>query len=177
MRIAAQIGVSYLLLLLLGAVWRLLPLANFAPDFVNLVAAYLGLSARSRLAPSVAGAVAIGYLADLLFGTPVGLMAVTAGLVCTVCHLIQGRLLVRGWVFTMVFASLTAFAAGLFVLAVRAASDLLPLGWGHEFGAVLTVALVTGLLGPFVFRSCRYVDARFARTPRERDAAASGIIL
>ena len=177
MRIAAQIGLSYVLLLLLGAVWRLLPLASFAPDFVNLVAAYLGLTARSRLAPSVAGAVTIGYLADLLYGTPLGLMAISAGLVCTVCHLIQGRLLVRGWIFTMVFACLTAFAAGLFVLAIRAASDLLPLGFGHELGVVLTMALVTGLLGPFVFRSCRYVDARFARTHRERDAAASGMIL
>jgi rod shape-determining protein MreD len=177
MRMAAQIGLSYLLLLLLGAVWRLLPLASFTPDFVSLIAAYLGLTARDRLAPSVAAAVTIGYLADLLYGTPVGLMAMTAGLVCTVCHLIQGRLLVRGWIFTMVFASLTALAAGLFVLAIRGASDLLPLGWGNELGALLSMALITGLLGPFVFRSCRYVDSRFARTPRERDAAASGMIL
>jgi hypothetical protein len=68
-------------------------------------------------------------------------------------------------------------AAGLFVLAIRGASDLLPLGWGNELGALLSMALITGLLGPFVFRSCRYVDSRFARTPRERDAAASGMIL
>ncbi len=177
MRIAAQIGASFALLLLLGAVWRLLPLASLAPDFVSLVAAYLGLTARDRLAPSMAGAVTIGYLADLLYGTPVGLMALTAGLVCSVCHLIQGRLLVRGWMFTAIFSMLTAMAAGVFVLAIRAGSSLLPLGFGQGFWMVLTSALATGLLGPMVFRACRHVDARFARTPRERDAAAGGILL
>ena len=177
MRIAAQIGASFLLLLLLGAVWRLFPLSVLAPDFVSLVAAYLGLTARNRLAPSMAGAITIGYLADLLYGTPVGLMALTAGLVCGVCHLIQGRLLVRGWIFTAVFSALTAFAAGLFVLAIRATFSLLPLGFAQGIGAVFMAALATGLLGPLVFRGCRQVDARFARTPRERDAAAGGVLL
>lgn len=174
---AAQIGASFAFLLLAGAVWRLFPLSAFAPDFVSLVAAYLGLTARQRLAPSVGAAVTIGYLADLLYGTPVGLMALNAGLVCTVCHLIQGRLLVRGWIFSAVFSSLTALAAGLFVLAIRAAFSLLPLGLSTGMGVLFTTALVTGLLGPLVFRACRLVDARFARTPRERDAAAGGILL
>ncbi len=177
MRMAAQVGASFLLLLLLGALWRLFPVAGFAPDFVSLVAAYLGLTARERLAPSVSAAVIIGYLADLLYGTPVGLMAMTAGLVCTVCHLIQGRLLVRGWIVTAVFSALTALAAGFFVLVIRAGFSLLPLGFGHEMGGLLTMALATGVLGPLVFRACRSVDARFARTPRERSAAAGGVLL
>ena len=177
MRIAAQLGLTYVLVLVLGAVWRLFPLSSFTPDIVNLVAAYLGLSARQRLAPSVAGAVGIGYLADLLYGTPVGMSAIAAGLVCTVCHLIQGRLLVRGIVVTMVFAALTALSASLFVLTVRAGAELMPLGWGHELGVALRCALVTGLLGPIIFRACRYVDTHFARTLRERDAAAAGLLL
>ena len=177
MRIAAQIGMSYLALLLFGAAWRLMPLSQFTPDFVNLVAAYLGLTARNRLAPSVAGAVTIGYLADLLYGTPVGMLAVTAGLVCSFCHLIQGRLLVRGPVFTMVFAALISLVAGVFVLWVRGRAGLLPIGVIAELSSILVTALITGLLGPFVFRSCRFVDSRFAHTRRERDAAATGAIL
>ncbi len=173
---AAQIAASFFLLLLVGVVWRLLPVSSLSPDFVSLVAAYLGLTARKRLAPSVAAAVTIGYLADLLYGTPVGLMALTSGLVCTVCHLIQGRLLVRGWLFTTVFSALTALAAGVFVLTIRAGFSLLPLGFGHGLWVVLTMALATGLLGPLVFRACRYIDARFARTPRERSAAAAGVL-
>ena len=177
MRMAAQIAASFLLLLILGVVWRLLPVASFSPDFVSLVAAYLGLTARKRLAPSVAAAVTIGYLADLLYGTPVGLMALSAGLVCTVCHLIQGRLLVRGWIVTTIFSTLTALSAGVFILAIRAASSLLPLGFVHELGVVAIMALATGVFGPLVFRGCRLVDSRFARTPRERSAAAGSVLL
>jgi hypothetical protein len=40
----------------------------------------------------------------------------------------------------------------------------------------LMSALLTALAGPLVFRLCRQTDARFARTRRERDAAAEGLI-
>lgn len=176
MRIAAQIVTAYLILLVFAAVWRLLPLSTFTPDIVVLFGAYLGLSAREELAPAVLGSVIIGYLADLLMGTPVGLSSFAAGLVCVVCHLIQGRLLVRGVVFTVVFSALTALAAGLLVVVVRAGSGLLPVGIGSELGTLLVTALITGLLGPFVFQACRQVDARFSKTRRQRDAAATGFM-
>ena len=176
MRLAAQIVVAYFLLLLLSAVWRLFPWSELVPDIAVLIAAYLGLTAREQAAPSVASAVFIGYLADLLFGTPVGLIALISGLTCTACHLIQGRLLVRGSVFTTVFSGLVALAAGLFTILVRSFAGLLPPGWGGELGTLALSVVITGLLGPIVFRTCRFVDSRFARTRRERDAAASGMI-
>ncbi len=174
MRVAAQIIVAYLILLVLVAIWRLLPLASYSPDIVVLFGAYLGLSAREELAPSVAGAIAIGYLADLLMGNPVGLSALTAGLVCVVCHLIQGRLLVRGVVFTVIFSALTALSAGILILAVRGASGLLLVGLGGELQKLIGTALFTGLMGPFVFQVCRQVDSKFSKTRRQQDAAATG---
>ncbi len=176
MRLAAQIVVAYLSLLVLSAVWRLFPWSEIVPNIAVLVAAYLGLTARDKAAPSVASAVFIGYLADLLYGTPVGLIALISGLTCTACHLIQGRLLVRGSIFTTVFAGFIALASELFTLLVRRVSGLLPAGWSSELGILALSILITGLLGPVVFRSCRFVDSRFARTRRERDAAASGMI-
>jgi cell shape-determining protein MreD len=173
-RITAQVFLAYGLLLLLGAVWRLLPIRDLLPDIVALFAAYLGLTARQKLAPSVAGAVIIGYLADLLVGSPAGLLAITSGIICTACHLIQGRLLVRGVVFTMIFAALTALASGLLILGFRAMGGILAGGWSAAMTTLLGTTLLTGLLGPFVFRACRIVDSRFARTRRERDAAATG---
>jgi len=175
MRIAAQMILAYLVLLVLAAVWRLLPLSEFSPNIIVLFGAYLGLSARGEVAPSVAGAIGIGYLGDLLMGTPVGLSSLTAGLVCAVCHLIQGRLLVRGAVFTVVFATLTALSAGLLVLVVRGISGLLPYGVGPELWRTLLGAMFSGLMGPFVFQVCRQVDARFAKTRRQRDVASTGM--
>ncbi len=175
-RLGAQVAAAYVLLLLLGALWRLLPWDGFAPDIALLFAAYLGLTARERAAPSIASAILIGYLADLLFGTPVGLVSLICGLTCTTCHLIQGRLLVRGPVFTIVFSAGIAFVAGVVILLIRGSAELLPLGWGDSMLVLAQGALVTGLFGPLVFRVCRYVDSRFARTRREREAAASGIL-
>ncbi len=36
--------------------------------------------------------------------------------------------------------------------------------------ALIASAALTGLFGPLVFRLCRFIDARFARTDREREA-------
>ncbi len=176
MRFAAQIIAAYLIVLVLGAVWRLFPLSSFRPDIVVLFGAYLGLTARDKLAPSMAASIGIGYLSDLLLGTPVGLSSLSAGIVCAVCHLIQSRLLVRGVIFTVVFSVLTALAAGIFILLVRGSAGLLPMGAGHELWKVIMSALFTGLLGPFVFQSCRRVDVKFASTRRQRDAAAAGFM-
>ena len=176
MRLAAQVVMAYFLLLLLGAVWRLFPWSELVPDIAVLFAAYLGLTARDRAAPSIASAILIGYFADLLFGTPVGLIALISGLTCSACHLIQGRLLVRGSVFTTVFSGFVALVAGLATILIRSVAGLLPPGWAGELGTMALSILITGLLGPIVFRICRFVDSRFARTRRERDAAASGLI-
>ncbi len=175
-RLGAQVAAAYMLLLLLGALWRLLPWDGLAPDIALLFAAYLGLTARDEAAPSIASAIAIGYLADLLFGMPVGLISFIGGLTCMTCHLIQGRLLVRGPVFTIVFSAGIAFVAGVVMILIRGAAGLLPLGWGDSTTVLAQGALITGLFGPLVFRICRYVDSRFARTRRERDAAASGTL-
>lgn len=174
-RIALQVLTAYGLLLILGVVWSALPFGRAAPDVVSLFAVYLGLTARYRVAPSMTGAIISGYLADLLMGTPRGLLALTAGIACLVAHLIQGRLLVRGPLFTLIFSASTGMLAGLFVLMIRAITGLLHGGVGPEIGVLVVSALLTGLAGPLVFRICRAVDGRLARTERDR-AAFEGLL-
>lgn len=176
MRVVGQVLAAYVLLAIMGVLWRHAPLGRAAPDVLALSAVYLGLTARHQLAPSMAGAVILGYLADLLVGSPRGMLALTAGVVCAVGHFIQGRLLVRGTAFTAVFSALTCALAGLFVLLLRLSVGLAPAGLGAELGTLALSALVTGLVGPLVFRIHRRVDARTARTQRERDAALEGLI-
>jgi hypothetical protein len=177
MRIAAQVLLAYALVLVLGCVWRWMPLPRAAPDVVALCAVYLGLTARRGLAPSTLGAVMIGYLGDLLTGTPQGLLALTAGVMCIAGHVIHRRLLVRGWAVTIGFSFFTALLAGLVALGLRALGGLVPeAAMDGEMWVLLLACAVTGLAGPLVFRLCRRLDARFARTHRERDAALEGLV-
>ncbi len=176
MRTAAQIGIAYAMVLALCAVWRLGPLPRAMPDVVALFAVYLGLTARIQVAPSVLGAIIIGYLADLLLGTPRGVLALDAGLLCLFAHLVHRRLLVRGWVFTAGFTAFTAVVSGLVVMALRAYMGVGPGRFGDELALLAATAALTGVIGPFVFRLCRVVDARFARTQRDRMAALEGLI-
>ncbi len=175
MRIAAQVMLAYGVLLMLSALWRFVPLSA-RPDAVALFAVYLGLTARLQLAPAAFGAFAIGYLGDLLMGTPRGLLAVDAVLVCLFGHLIHRRLIVRGRLFTVIFSAAVAAisAAILMVLRVYVGSGLYPPG--EEFAVLGSAALLSGLVGPVLFRLARSVDARFARTHRERTAALEGLI-
>lgn len=172
MRTASLVFLAYGMLLLLGCLWPKLPLGQAAPDIVALSAMYLGLTARHRLAPPTLGAVVIGYLGDLLIGTPRGMLALVAGIICILGHVIHSRLIVRGWMITMMVSFLTGLVAGIIGIVLRAYAGLLPVG--VELDLLFYTALLTALFGPLVFRLCRTIDARFARTYREREAVIEG---
>ena len=176
MRLAAQVFMAYFLILVVGALWRLGPFERAIPDLVALSAIYLGLSAREKVAPAMLAAVVMGYLADLLVGAPRGLLTFDAGLLCLVGHFVQGRLIVRGRIFTMAFSALVGLASGLILLGLRVWLGRFSGALGSELWTLLLSALATGLAGPLVFRLCRRVDGRFARTQRERDAALEGLL-
>jgi rod shape-determining protein MreD len=175
-RVAAHVFLAYGLLLLMTVVWPAMPVGRAAPDVLALCAVYLGLTARDRIVPAVVGAMIIGYLADLLLGTPRGLLALDAGLVCVAGHLIHSRLLVRGWLFIGVFSFFSGLLSGASALAITATAGMRLAQLGSELWVIFLSALLTGLIGPPMFRLLRRVDARFARTQRERDAALEGLI-
>lgn len=174
MRTFAQVFLAYALILIMGCLWRLLPLGRAAPDLVALCAVYLGLTARHRLAPATLGAVVLGYLGDLLNGAALGMLSLTAGIMCILGHVIHRRLIVRGLPVTLAVSFFTGLVAGVIGLLIRAYAGLIPDGAGIELSLILTIALTTGLCGPIVFRLCRMIDLRFARTLRDRDAAMEG---
>lgn len=175
MREAAQVLTAYAVLLLLSAVWRFVPLES-RPDVVALFAVYLGLTARQTLAPAVLGAFFVGYLADLLMGTPRGLLALDAIAVCLLGHFAHRRLLVRGRIFTVIFAAAVGAASGLVLMGLRICIESSLRGAGEELAVLLGTAALSGLAGPLVFRIARAIDARFARTHRERMAALEGLV-
>jgi hypothetical protein len=177
MRTAALVLIGYAVMLVLGVVWPVLPLGPLreaAPDVAALTAGYLGLTARRGLAGAVAGSVITGYLADLLAGTPTGLLALVAGITCVLGHLVQRRILVRGWAVAGFAAALGASAA-LLALLVRLVTGQ-PIGGLREAALIVMVAFTTALFGTLLLRLYRRVDAAFARTHREREHALEGLV-
>jgi len=178
MRTATLVIVAYLACVILASVWRLMPfglLRDAPPEVGALTAAYLGLTARRGVAPAVGGSVVLGYLVDLISGAPPGLMALVLGLTGLVARAVQQRILVRGTAMTMGFSAFVALVAGVLTMLVRTLNHIprgaLPIALQH----LALVTLITAIVGPLVWRMFRRIDAAFARTHRERDAALEGL--
>jgi rod shape-determining protein MreD len=178
MRTATLVLVAYLMCVILGAFWRLWPwdvLRDAVPDLGALTAAYLGLTARRDVAPAVGGSVVLGYLVDLISGVPPGLDALVLGLTCLIARRVQQRILVRGPAMTIGFSAFVGLAAGVLALLVRAVYGVPRASFGLELQYIALATIATAMIGPLVWRVFRRIDAAFARTHRERDAALEGI--
>ncbi|MBS1121665.1 MAG: hypothetical protein H6Q90_3893 [Deltaproteobacteria bacterium] len=178
MRTATLVLAAYLLCVIVASFWRLLP-ASFVrdavPDIGAMTAAYLGLTARRSVAPAVGGSVVLGYLIDLISGTPPGLVALVLGLTGLVARTIQQRILVRGTAMTMAFSAFVALVAGVVALLVGELYDVARPSFVVDLRHIALVTFATALTGPLVWRGFRRIDATFARTHRERDAALEGL--
>lgn len=175
MRIIALMTAAFLLVVFVGAAWRVTPFDVVTPDVALLVALYLGASVRGQAWEVTVAALCIGYLADVVGGLPRGLGAFVLGATCLLARAATARLLVRGTIFTTVFCLIGALAAAALTFALRASFGQLG-RLAIEVPAALGSALLTALLAPMVFRICRWIDARFARTAREREALRDGYL-
>lgn len=178
MRTGTLVLVAYLACVVVAAIWRLMPIAflhDAIPDIGALTAAYLGLTARRNVAPAVGGSVVLGYLSDLISGTPPGLAALVLGLTCLIARAAQQRIYVRGVAMAMGFSAFVAVIVGVVTLVVGALYGVPGPGTAVTLQHIALVTLATALAGPMVYRLFRRIDAAFARTHRERDAALEGL--
>ena len=176
MRTATLVLVAYLLCVAVAAIWRLLPwIRDAIPDLGALTAAYLGLTARRQVSPAIGGAIVLGYLIDLISGAPPGLIALVLALTTLVARAVQQRILVRGAAISIAFSAFVALIAGVLALVVRVLYQMPSAPFATELAHVALVTIATAIFGPLVWRVFRRVDAAFARTHRERDAALEGL--
>src|SRR6185295_1185694 len=176
-RTATLVLVAYVLCVVVASVWHTLPpaITNAIPDVGALTAAYLGLTARRNVAPAVGGSVVLGYLADLISGTPPGLTMLVLGLTCLIARAAQQRILVRGAAMTMGFSAFVALIVGVVDLLVRVFYGVPRPSAAIDLQHIALVTVATAIIGPLVWRMFRRIDAAFARTHRERDAALEGL--
>jgi rod shape-determining protein MreD len=176
MRTATIVLVAYLCCTAAAAIWRLLPwLSDAVPDLGALTAAYLGLTARRQVSPAIGGAIVLGYLVDLISGAPPGLLALVLALTTLVARAVQQRILVRGAAISVAFSAFVALVAGVLVLIVRVLYRMPTATFSIELEHVALVTFATAVVGPLIWRMFRRIDATFARTQRERDAALEGL--
>jgi rod shape-determining protein MreD len=176
MRTATIVLVAYVVCVVVAAFWRLLPwFTDAIPDIGALTAAYLGLTARRQVSPAIGGAIVLGYLIDLISGAPPGLNALVLALTTLVARAVQQRILVRGAAISIAFSAFVAIVAGVVSLVLRALYRMPSARFSVELIHVGHVTLATAILGSLVWRIFRRIDAAFARTHREREAALEGL--
>ena len=177
MRTGTIVLVAYVLCVVVSAFWRLFPgpLHDAIPDLGALTAAYLGLTARRQLAPAVGGSIVLGYLVDVISGAPPGLHALVLGLTGLVARAVQQRIYVRGWAMTTAFSGFVALVAQALAIAVRAIYRMPVAAAWIELRHISLVAVATAIFGALVWKIFRRIDATYARTARDRDAALEGI--
>jgi rod shape-determining protein MreD len=167
---------AYLVCVAVAAAWRLVPwIGDAIPDVGALTAAYLGLTARRQVSPAIGGAIVLGYLIDLISGAPPGLIALVLALTTLIARAVQQRILVRGAAISIAFSAFVALVSGVLALIVRVLYRMPSAAFFIELQHVAFVTLATAVLGPLVWRMFRRIDAAFARTHRERDAALEGL--
>jgi rod shape-determining protein MreD len=175
-RTATIVLVAYLICVAVASLWRLAPwIADAIPDIGALTAAYLGLTARRQVAPAIGGAIALGYLVDLISGSPAGLVALVLGLTTLVARAVQQRILVRGAAISVAFSAFVALIVGILAWLVRELYQVPTAAFAVELRHLGGVTIATAIVGPLVWRVFRRIDAAYARTHRERDAALEGL--
>lgn len=177
MRTATLVLIAYALCVIMGAIWRLLPgpIVDAIPDIGALTAAYLGLTVRRDVAAALAGSVVLGYLRDVVTGAPGGFFALVLAITCLIARAVQQRLYVRGPGMTIAFSAFVAVASSFVAIAVRTGFHIPGAALSVELHDMAIVAVATAVVGPMVWRMFRRVDAAYARTQRDRDAALEGL--
>ena len=178
MRTATLVLVAYAMCVIVAAMWHRLPIGigkDAIPDIGALTAAYLGLTARRQASSAVGGSVVVGYLGDLISGGPSGLTALVLGFTSLIARGVQQRILVRGTTMTMAFSAFVALTSSVIALVVRKLFGVALAGVAVELQHIALGAVATALVSPLIWRIFRRIDAAFARTHRERDAALEGL--
>ena len=167
MRFAAHGVLGFLALVITGAAWPIIAGDTLVrPDVVAVVALYLGLNAREQLAMSIATAGAVGYLADILAGTPVGLLTAAACAVCAGSYIARGRLVVRGLRAVVIACAAASIAMSVLVALLSRAAGIGQTALPLDPMVIGISALLTATVGALLYILHRRVDARLDRRHR-----------
>lgn len=177
MRTATIVLVAYVVCVITATLWRYMPgiVHDAIPAIGALTAAYLGHTARPSRVPATAGAVVLGYLQDVISGTPAGMSSLALAMTAMAARATQQRIYVRGTAMTIGYSAFIALFASFAQMLVSVLFGIARPPLGLELQQLASISISTALVGPIVWRLFRRIDAAYARTYRERDAALEGL--
>ncbi len=134
----------------------------FSVSLVLPCVVYLGLSAGN--VEGALGSFTIGYLLDLLAGTPKGLMTFLAVAAFLFCRAVSGAVEVRSRTAFAVLSGVCTLLVGLgalFLTRLVSTPDAAPPG--HLAWRLLVEAVLTALVAPLIRAAMRKIDGFFTR--------------
>jgi rod shape-determining protein MreD len=151
---------GYAMVVVQASIQALLPLRVLVPELGLLVALYAGLTAQQGISGACAVALMLGYVTDLLAGSPKGLHAMVFVLACLLAKGASLRLMLSTSLIAAAFAFFVSILAAVLVVATRAQID-------HSTLSPLSIAplqaLVTAIFAPIVFGILSRATATRAR--------------
>jgi rod shape-determining protein MreD len=172
MRGLATLFVGFVLLLVQSVLLQLVPVQVPTPAFGVLVALHVGLSPRWTFSSAVFAGFSLGYLFDLVSGTPRGTHTFVYSVLALLASAVGPRVSVRGFFLRASAGFVVTFVGGLLVGGVRAVCESASTAPG--FRIILLEAALTGLVGPLVLGLLDRLDRRLDAAGGEAGMVARG---
>ena len=172
MRALLTLALGLVLLLVQSVLLQLLPVQVPTPAFGVLVALHVGLSPRWTVSSAVFIAFSLGYLFDLVSGTPRGTHTFVFSVLALLASMVGPRVTVRGFVLRGAAGFLVTLVGGLLVGGVRTISESASAAPG--FGLILLESLLTCLFAPPVLGLLDRLDGRLDAAGGEAGMVARG---
>ncbi len=172
MRAFLTLSIGLVLLLVQSVLLQLLPVQVPTPAFGVLVALHVGLSPRWTVSSAVFVGFSLGYLFDLVSGTPRGTHTFVYSMVALLASGVGPRVSVRGFFLRGSAGLLVTFVGGMMVGGVRAVCEGASAAPG--FRVILLEALLTGLVAPLVLGLLDRLDRRLDSAGGEAGMVARG---
>jgi rod shape-determining protein MreD len=172
MRALLTLALGLALLLVQSVLLQLLPVQVPTPAFGVLVALHVGLSPRWTVSSSVFVGFALGYLFDLVSGTPRGTHTFVYAVLALLASGVGPRVTVRGFLPRATIGFFVSLLGGLLVGAVRAICEGTAAAPG--FRLILMEAAVSALFAPMVLGLLDRLDGRLDAAGGEAGMVARG---
>lgn len=165
---------AFLLVAAQAAVGTVLDLGVLMPNVLLPVVIYLGMAPDISLTRGAILSFIMGLLLDSACGSSMGLQTFVHEATFLVARAASFRLLMRGRLSQVLITALTAFIGSVTLVALRAIFrppfSFNAVSTRHLLVALLSPALATGAIAPFIFQLVRRIDGL---RRREESAAVS----
>jgi rod shape-determining protein MreD len=172
MRALLTLALGLVLLLVQSVLLQLVPVHIPTPAFGVLVALHVGLSPKWTVSSSVFVGFSLGYLFDLVSGTPRGTHTFVYSLLALLASAVGPRITVRGFFLRGMAGFIVTVIGGLVVGGLRTISESASAAPG--FRLILLEGALTGLFAPLVLGLLDRLDGRLDSAGGEAGMVARG---